>query len=69
MADSRTVSGTVTTENDGPSRVAFDLMNRIARAEDGAEKDREYFLRLYAQCNILTNHPTWLDDALKLNTK
>jgi hypothetical protein len=69
MADNRNVTGTVTTEADGPSRVAYDLMNRIVRYEEDAPKTREYFLRLYAQCHIVATRATWLDEALKLNPK
>lgn len=71
VTDRRTVDGTVTTEADGPSRVAYDLMNRIFRHEDGkgATFDREYFLRLYAQCSMVVNNPYKLDSALELTKK
>jgi hypothetical protein len=69
MADNRTVNGTVTTEADGPARVAYDLMGRIVRTEEDVPKNREYYLRLYAQCRHLVSYPNRLDEVLKLNTK
>jgi hypothetical protein len=56
MADSRTISGTVTTTTmDSRYRVAFDLMEKIAAFESGAETSkRDYWLKLYGQCHRMT---------------
>lgn len=66
MTDKRTIGGTVTTEADGPARVAFDLMVRIAHTESDKTRDREYYLRLFAQCRMVAGNPYHLEDALKL---
>ena len=50
--ESRSVSGSVHVEQDGPSRVAYNLMEKIAAHEhkDGATRDRTYWLTLYKEC-------------------
>jgi hypothetical protein len=56
MAESLSVSGPVSIQSDCKQRVAFDLMDRIARAEDSAErKSRAYWLKLYTQCHDATS--------------
>jgi len=41
----------VVLENDSKSRVAYDLMKRIANSEtDTKPKDRQYWLALYSEC-------------------
>lgn len=67
MSDSRRVSGTVTTESDGRSRVAYDLMTRIAHSESDRTKDREYYLRLFTQCKMVVDNPFDLKAALELH--
>ncbi len=69
MTDRRSVTGTVTTEADGSSRVAYDLMTRIANGESDMKRDRAYYLRLYAQCRIVVNDPHQLESALELNQR
>lgn len=69
MTDRRSVSGTVTTEADGSSRVAYDLMARIATGESDMKRDREYYLRLFAQCRIVVNDPHQLESALELTKR
>jgi hypothetical protein len=55
MADqSMSVSGPVTVKSDSKERVAFELMNAIARMES-APKDRTYYLTLFSQCLQVAN--------------
>lgn len=60
------ISGKVTTEADGPSRVAYELTLRIANSEGDAKRDREYYLRLFAQCKMVVDNPYDLTAALQL---
>ena len=53
MADDRKVSGTVAVESDSRQRVALDLAIQVA-TEEGVERDREYWFKLYEQCLSLT---------------
>jgi hypothetical protein len=69
MADSRTISGTVTTRtNDSGERVAYDLMEKIATHESIAmteeRKKRDYWIKLYHQCFRATRGAT-PEDILK----
>lgn len=67
MTDKRTIDGDITTEVDGGARVAYDLMNTISAVETGA-KDRNYYLKLYAQCRWVTKFPARVDEASKFTT-
>lgn len=55
--DSRQVSGSVEVVNDSKSRVAYDLMMRIASHEkvDGEKGNRDYWLTLFVQCQKATS--------------
>lgn len=65
MTDSTKVAGSI--EVDSHARVAYDLMDRIARVEGSSEqmRTRDYWLKLYAVCNAATQgvHP---DSLLKM---
>jgi hypothetical protein len=51
MADDVHVTNPVSIESDSKTRVAFDLMQRIANHErDQPTSDRDYWLKLYTQC-------------------
>lgn len=56
MSDSRTISGTVSTQNvDSRYRVTLDLMEKIAFHEASSDrKKRDYWLKLYHQCHRAT---------------
>ena len=54
MSNDLKVSGPIEVKDNSAERVAFDLMARIAFAEDGSQKElsnpRDYYLELYYQC-------------------
>lgn len=54
MSNDLKVSGPIEIQDNSAERVAFDLMSRIAYAEDGNQKQesspRDYYLELYHQC-------------------
>jgi hypothetical protein len=57
--DNRSISGSVTVQQDAKERVAFDLMIHIASNESGRVKDpRDYFLELYSQCHLAVRGAT-----------
>lgn len=66
MADSSVnVSNPVRIESDNKARVAFDLMEKIARFENRNDTgDRDYWLKLYVQCNAAV-HDYSIDSILK----
>jgi len=52
-SDSVQITKPVEIQNDAKARVAFDLMEHIARREDNRDsekKGRDYWLTLYGQC-------------------
>lgn len=53
------ISGPVSVVSDSPSRVAFDLMDKIASrtydADKEAQKTKDYWLKLYRQCYKATS--------------
>lgn len=59
-SESRSVSGSVTTESDSRERVAYDLMKFIWNAASGEpsgesdKRNRDYCLTLYRQCLAAT---------------
>lgn len=66
MNDRTSISGPVTVEADGPARVAYDLATRIANHEPAdKQKDRDYWLRLFAQCNRLVIAPDEIESVVK----
>ena len=70
MTDRMSISGPVSVEADGPARVALELANKIGSIEANEQKrDREYWLRLYAQCKMIVDNPNYLDEALKLTQR
>jgi hypothetical protein len=53
MAESVNVSGPIDIRSDSRQRVAYDLMDKISRYEEGRDNDkkrRDYWLTLYNQC-------------------
>ncbi len=51
MTDDVRVTNPVSIESDSKTRVALDLMQRIADNErDQPRSDRDYWLKLYTQC-------------------
>ena len=54
MSNDLKVSGPIEIKDNSAERVAYDLMGRIAYAEDGNQKQesnpRDYYLELYYQC-------------------
>ncbi|MBW4055992.1 MAG: hypothetical protein HIU83_11460 [Proteobacteria bacterium] len=67
MADqSISVSSPVKIESDCKARVAFDLMEKIARytSDENQRKDKKFWFTLYRQCHKAVNH-TNLEGILK----
>jgi|HubBroStandDraft_3_1064219.scaffolds.fasta_scaffold1053187_1 hypothetical protein len=64
MAD---VNVEVDLEKNSPYRVALDLAYSIARTEgkEGKERNRGYWLRLYAQCRKVVKDGRRPEDVLK----
>lgn len=61
-------SVTIDLQENAPHRVAFDLAMRIAKDDgSGAKRDREYWLKLYAQCRQVVVSGQRASDALKLS--
>lgn len=57
MADQMSISGPVTVQHDGASRVAYDLMINIVNWENPTpeqKRSREYWLTLFHQCMMAT---------------
>lgn len=57
MTDNVSVSGPVEIQSDSHSRVAFELMKHISsweNAQDAEKHTRDYWLKLYVQCNGAT---------------
>ena len=52
------MADTTRLEIDSEHRVALDLAFHIAKQEDVAPKDREYWLRLYSNCSMVVNGAT-----------
>ncbi len=54
MSNDLNVKGPIEVQDNSAERVAYDLMSRIAYAEDGNQKQesnpRDYYLELYYQC-------------------
>jgi len=61
--DNISVSGPVRIESDSRFRVAFELMDLISSIED-QEKDREYWLSLFAQC-VRATHGVSIEKIMK----
>jgi hypothetical protein len=69
--DRRTVSGQVDIKADSGARVALDLARQIANLEGKSDsKDREYWLRLFYQCNMaLQGNNTTIEHVLRAGPK
>ncbi len=67
MADKSTV--VVESESGSPSAIAFKLMDRIAHRENAAlhteQEKRDYWIKLFVQCRVATQHGTSAEQALK----
>lgn len=52
MSTDTRITGPIDIKTDSAERVAYDLMNKIAQFETVKDdaKNREYWLKLYAQC-------------------
>lgn len=50
------------------ARVAYDLMTQISylKTEEGAEKSRDYYLKLYLQCRLAARGLESLQSILEL---
>jgi hypothetical protein len=57
MADSVRITSPVSVEQDSKERVAYDLMQEIARHEEmDKQEPRRYWLELYNQCLSVVSH-------------
>jgi hypothetical protein len=55
-------------EDNSPYRVALDLAYRVAHGETG-NKDRKYWLDLYAQCHGVVTRGWTADHAMQIGKK
>jgi hypothetical protein len=57
VADSVRITSPVSVEQDSKERVAYDLMQEIAKHEEmDKQEPRRYWLELYNQCLSVVNH-------------
>jgi len=68
MAENTKISGPVEIVTDSSSRVAYDLMEKIAgweKATDEEKRTREYWLTLFHQCVLATEPYASLESIQK----
>jgi len=52
-------------QDNSPYRVALELAYQIAKSEDASQRDREYWLDLYARCRSVVVHGKSARSALE----